>query len=456
MVSGFARPHLTAAHSEHTLGMKLTVRPAGYDGDIISLAMRKFLLLVVAALAMAVPSIAAPPIAGLWDAVVVTNQEQIPFRFEIDQKDNQVQGFFFEGDRKIGSTSGSFQNGKLKLDYDFLNSTLEVSLEGDQLHGTYLYKYPGSRPMEIRARRFVPVTVGEKSPPQVAGNWRMRRVAQEAKAPRDFRTWSLFLRQSGAEVTGSILRVDGDTGLLSGHWQDGKLVLSHFAGERPMLFEAHTNPDGTLSINLDHQANFVAARTKEAAAKGIPDPPDPSRYTSVKDPTQPFHFSFPDLDGKMVSDSDPRFRGKVVLLAIGGSWCPNCHDEAPFLVELYKQFHARGLEIVGLMFEADSDPAAARPRVTSFIKRYGIEYPMLLAGTPDEINRKIPQLVNFGAYPTTIYLGRDGRVRSVHAGFASAATGDEHVRLETEVRGLVEKLIAEKSPDAASQASRGL
>ena len=284
----------------------------------------------------------------------------------------------------------------------------------------------------------------------------MRRVAQEAKAPRDFRTWSLFLRQSGAEVTGSILRVDGDTGLLSGHWQDGKLVLSHFAGERPMLFEAHTNPDGTLSINLDHQANFVAARTKEAAAKGIPDPPDPSRYTSVKDPTQPFHFSFPDLDGKMVSDSDPRFRGKVVLLAIGGSWCPNCHDEAPFLVELYKQFHARGLEIVGLMFEADSDPAAARPRVTSFIKRYGIEYPMLLAGTPDEINRKIPQLVNFGAYPTTIYLGRDGRVRSVHAGFASAATGDEHVRLETEVRGLVEKLIAEKSPDAASQASRGL
>ena len=33
--------------------------------------------------------------------------------------------------------------------------------------------------------------------------------------------------------------------------------------------------------------------------------------------------------------------------------------------------------------------------------------------------KKLPQLVNFAVYPTTIILGRDGRVRTVHAGFAS-------------------------------------
>jgi len=163
------------------------------------------------------------------------------------------------------------------------------------------------------------------------------------------------------------------------------------------------------------------------------------------------------VEGKMVSDKDPRFQGKVVLLAIGGSWCPNCHDEAPFLVELYKEFHARGLEIVGLFFEADPEPAKARPRVQTFIRRYGIQYPMLLAGTPDELNQKLPQIVNFGAYPTTIYLGRDGRVRSVHAGFASAATGQEHVRLETEVRELVERLLGENArTEQDSRTSDGL
>ena len=77
------------------------------------------------------------------------------------------------------------------------------------------------------------------------------------------------------------------------------------------------------------------------------------------------------------------------------------------------------------------------------MRRFGITYPMLLAGTPDNINQRMPQLVNFGAYPTTIYLGRDGRVRSVHAGFASVATGAEHARLEGEIRELIQRLLAE-------------
>jgi thiol-disulfide isomerase/thioredoxin len=144
-----------------------------------------------------------------------------------------------------------------------------------------------------------------------------------------------------------------------------------------------------------------------------------------------------------------------VLLGIGGSWCPNCQDEAPFLVDLYKEFHSQGLEIVGLMFEEDAEPALARPRVQTFIKRFGIPYPMLLAGTPDDINQKMPQLVNFGAYPTSIFLGRDGRVRSVHAGFASQATGEEYVRLKGEVRGLVQRLLAE-NPQTGAPAPAGL
>jgi Peroxiredoxin len=198
-------------------------------------------------------------------------------------------------------------------------------------------------------------------------------------------------------------------------------------------------------------ANYLAARSTEARALGIPEPPDPSRYTNVKDPTTPFHFSFPDVTGKIVSDTDAMFRGKVVILAIGGSWCPNCHDEAPFLSELYKTYHAKGLEIVGLMFENDPDPVGYRPRVQSFIKRYNVQYPLLIPGTTQMINEKLPQLVNFGAYPTSIYLGRDGKVRSVHAGFASPATGEEHVRLKQELRELTERLLAESAGGSADK-----
>jgi thiol-disulfide isomerase/thioredoxin len=420
------------------------------------LTVKRLVLVAALVVAASVPRIApraqaASAIDGLWDAVVVVNGADIPFRFEITTSGAEAHGFFFEGDRKIGSTNGSFVDGVLRLEYDFLNTTLEATLHDGALTGTYRNNRPDARPQDVRMRRFTPVALGSEDPPPLAGTWEMRRLAEEVSAPRDTRTWHVFLRQSGAEVSGSILRVDGDTGTLVGHWKDGKLVLSHFAGERPNLFEATLNPDGTLAVTLNRTARYLVVRSGDARAKGIPEPPDPSRYTSVTDPTTPFAFAFPDLTGNVVSNTDARFRGKVVILSIGGSWCPNCHDEAPFLSELYKDYHARGLEIVGLMFENDPDPKISRPRVQSFIKRHGVQYPMLLAGTTQPsptsktINEALPQIVNFGAYPTAIYLGRDGRVRSVHAGFASPATGQEHVRLKQELRELTERLLAESA-----------
>jgi thiol-disulfide isomerase/thioredoxin len=411
--------------------------------------------LVVAVVSLREPRVvhAASSIDGLWDAVVTAAGTDVPFRFEIATRDGEAQGFFFEGDRKVGSTSGRFAAGALKLDYDFLNTTLEATLTGDELVGTYRNNRSGSRPQTIRMRRFTPAATSDENTPALAGTWEMRRNADEITAPRDTRTWNVFLRQSGAEVSGTILKVDGDFGTLAGHWQNGKLVLSHFAGERPYLFEATRNADGTLAVTLNGNAHYLVVRSGDARAKGIPEPPDPSRYTNVKDPTSPFRFAFPDFTGKVVSESDPRIRGKVVILAIGGSWCPNCHDEAPFLSELYKDYRARGLEIVGLMFENDPDPKVSGARVQSFVKRYGAQYPMLFAGTMQAspttktIAEALPQLVNFGAYPTTIMLGRDGRVRNVHAGFPSAATGVEHTRHKQEVREQIERLLAEPSTD---------
>ncbi len=411
--------------------------------------MRATILVGVGLLAPASLASAAG-IAGLWDAVVIVNNVEVPFRFEIAQNGTQVEGFFFDGDRKVGSTSGSFENGGLKLEYDFLNTTLEATLDGDQLRGTYRNKRPRARPMDLRAQRFTPVPALPRTAAKVDGNWAMYRTAQDG-SKLDV-SWRLYLRQSGSEGSGAILKTSGDSGTLVGRWKDGHLVMSHFAGERPLLFEAQLNADGTLNVTLDRRFTYRAARTTEARAKGIPEPPDLSRFTSMKDPTERFHFGGLNLEGNMVSDADAQFQGKVVVVTIGGSWCPNCHDEAPFLVDLYKEFHTQGLELVGLFFENDPDMAIVRPRVLAFIKRYGVQYPILVPGTTDDAAARLPQLLNFAVYPTTLVLGRDGRVRSVRAGFASAATGGEHLQLKREKRELIQRLLKERPPTSRQTA----
>jgi len=114
----------------------------------------------------------------------------------------------------------------------------------------------------------------------------------------------------------------------------------------------------------------------------------------------------------------------VVVLSITGSWCPNCHEESPLLQSYYERYREQGLEVVALAFEYTGDPVRDTDQLRIFARRHQLTYPILLAGTTEEgeIARKLPQLVNFGAYPTTIFVGRDGTVKRIHTGFEGRAT----------------------------------
>jgi thiol-disulfide isomerase/thioredoxin len=380
----------------------------------------------------------AQSLNGLWDATVVVNPGvEVPFRFELAGSGSALKGSFFNGDEKVTSTTGRLENGALVLTFDEYGTRLEATVKDGRLEGQYTRGTRGA-PYPFQAKRFVPAPAGDVKIPAISGLWNV-----QVKSSKGEDAWQLIVRQSGAEASASILRIDGDTGMLTGTYRDGKFVLSHFSGARPLRLELTPGADGTLSVVQNKDNPLTATRAEIAKAKGLPQPSDPSRFTSVKDPTEPFRFSFPDLSGKIVSNTDPRFQGKVVIVSIGGSWCPNCHDEAPFFTELYKKYHAKGLEIVALSFEEEAqqkDPV----RLRAFIKRYGIDYTVLIPGDPKELNEKVPQGVNLNAYPTSFYLGRDGRVRSAHAGFPGRATGKFHTEAKEEITALVERLLAEK------------
>jgi thiol-disulfide isomerase/thioredoxin len=382
-------------------------------------------------------AVAAQSLTGLWDATVTVNGVVTPFRMEFAGDGDAVKGSFFNAEQKVTSTAGRFVDGTLALDFAYMDTKLAATWKDGALGGQY--GRPG-REYPFRARRFAPSKLTETDVPSIAGLWEVG-----VKSPKGESTWRFIVRQSGPEVSAAILRVDGDTGALEGTYHNGKFVLSHFDGARPLVLEVTRQADGSLEIVQNGSNKMTAIRSAEARAKGLPEPTDPSRHTSVKDPTEPLHFRFPDLAGHVVSDADPQFRGKVTIVSIGGSWCPNCRDEAPFLGELYRKYHSRGLEIVLLSFE-EAEQLQNPVRLRAFIKQYGVEFPVLLAGETGELKSKIPQAVNLNAWPTTFYLGRDGRVRSVHAGFAAKASGEFHQRLTEDVTALVEKLLAEKAP----------
>jgi len=389
-------------------------------------------------------SVKADSLAGRWDASITLNSVAIPFRLDISGEGANLKGTLFNGDQLQTTTGARLQNGKIVLEFDHYLTKITATLKEGQLDGQVegrfeREKYISSVPFQ--AKRYSPSSLSSANAPSIDGVWEI-----PYESPKGEKAWRFIVHQAGPEVSASILRVDGDTGALTGTFQNGKFVLSHFDGSRPLLLEVTPAPDGTLEIQANgaytQTKKLIAYRPEAARAKGLPEPTNYTTHTTVRDPNETFAFRFPDVNGKIVSNEDSKFKGKVVLAIVTGTWCPNCHDEAQYLVQLYKKYRDQGLEIVALDFE-EPEQQDTLSRERAFVKKYGVEYTYLIAGAPAEMWEKVPQAVNLNTWPATLFIGRDGRVKSIHAGFASPASGEFNRQLKEEFTSNIERLLAD-------------
>ena len=415
-------------------------------------------------LLMFVSTAAAQGVTGLWDgAAQVTDARwfagtiTVPVHLDISGSGDHVVGAFINGAaRSDPSTEGLASSNSITLKFAHSATILNATLQDGVLKGTYSGD-DGSFAYPFELRLHVNQNPSKVTAPDISGEWIV--PAESSKGEHAFR---LVLKQTGPNVSGTILRVDGDMGTLAGTYQDGKFVLSHFGDVRASILEIIPSTDGSLDLTIygththveglrstdAHDAKsgkLTAFRATVAQAKHMPQPDDFSAHTSVKDLKQPLKFSFPDLNGRIVSNTDPQFKGKVVLVNITGSWCPNCHDEAPFLAELYRKYRSRGVEIVALDFEYEPAQLKSLARLHAFIKQYGIEYTYLIAGSAQEVNEKLPQAVNLNAWPTTFFIGKDGLVHAVETGFTSAASAEFDKGVRAKYVANIENLLAEKA-----------
>jgi peroxiredoxin len=112
---------------------------------------------------------------------------------------------------------------------------------------------------------------------------------------------------------------------------------------------------------------------------------------------------------------------------------------------LRREYLPRGFEILGLGYEVTGDSAQDNPQIRRFRDKFGIPWPLLHAGASvvEETAASLPQLHGFTAYPTTLFLGRDGRIREVYAGFRGPATGAQHEKQIADYRETIERLLRE-------------
>lgn len=100
------------------------------------------------------------------------------------------------------------------------------------------------------------------------------------------------------------------------------------------------------------------------------------------------------------------YRGKVVYLDFWASWCNPCRESFPWMNRIQESLGSKGLVVIAVNVDHDRELADEFLRANAASFRIVYDPDGTIASTYD-----------FKDMPTSILIGRDGRVRYVHNGF---------------------------------------
>lgn len=379
---------------------------------------------------------------GIWRGALLTSAgKEIPFNFEITDTAGKKQMTIFNGAERFKVTDVNISGDSVTIKMPLFESEFKLKLTNEGMAGQFIKHLADSDAvMNFSAIKNTDwrFKAGDKPTANISGRW-----AATFGVDQDTSFAVGEFKQSDAKLTGTFLTSTGDYRFLEGVVSGDSLYLSGFDGGNAYLFTAKVSANNiTGGTRYSGKSGFKTwTAVKDANAKL----PDAYSLTALKPGFKKLAFTFNDLDGNRVALTDERFKNKVVIVQIMGSWCPNCMDETAYMVNYYKKYQPKGVEVIGLAYERTAGVDRSKKAVEQIKQRFNITYPLLLTGyIPADAGKSLPMLDKVLGFPTTIIIDKKGDVRKIHTGFSGPSTGEHYVEFINEFEKLTNDLLAEK------------
>lgn len=372
--------------------------------------------------------------------------KEIAFISEVKDSGGKKIVYIINGKDKLSADEISFHKDSITIKLPFFGSSLIAKIKDNgDLAGNWIRNY-GKRKQVLPFTAVYKQTERFKAtvrPAQnITGRWAVQFTGRGKKINEAV---GEFIQQ-GSHLSGTFRTSTGDYRFLEGVVSGDSLYLSGFDGAGAKLFVAAIEDAQTISGGKYYSGGF-SSQNWTARKDDNTSLPDEFAVTKLRPGATKPDFSFRDLDGNTVSIKDARFQNKVTVIQIMGSWCPNCMDEARFVAENYEEFSKKGVEFIALAYELSSDYEESKTALQPFVKRFKINYPVLITGVSvsDTLRteKTLPQLEKIKAFPTTLFLDKKGNIRKIHTGFDGPATGDHYVQYKKEFEEIISTLSKE-------------
>lgn len=411
------------------------------------MALRTALFLVIAALgwdgcSSRTNGPTPAPRTGPWRMALDLNGQELPFLFDLEH-DSAWRLLVHNGEERITVDDLTLRADSIRVRMPLFDSEFRGRVLNDSTITGHWHNYLKGPDYRIaftaragRAQRFEhdwePVA-------DLSGQWRTH---FSHGTPEAYEALGLFTQHDG-QLTGTFGTETGDYRFLEGVVDGDSLKLSCFDGSHAFLFKAQLRHDSLIGrywSGTHWQEPWIAVRDPQFHLR------DPDSLTFLKEGHDMVDFRFPGLDGGTVSPKDARFAGKVLMVQVMGSWCPNCVDETLLLDELYAKHNANGLEVIAIAFEKYEDEARSIAALKHFRDRLQVKYPIVYAGNANKevASAKLPFLDHVMSYPTCIFIDRKGKVRRIRTGFYGPGTGEHYTHYKRNLERFLQDLLAEQ------------
>ncbi len=382
---------------------------------------------------------------GAWTGNLFLNSaDKLPFKLLVEGKGSELTLSVINGEEVITLEKTVKQNDSLHFSFPSFHSKLVIRNHGRRkLKGYWINMNKGANytiPAEITYGYRSRFPVGKMVPtfPYLDGKWE---TTFEPGKPGAYKGVGIF-RQTENRVDGTFLTETGDFRFLEGNVTADSLFLSAFDGSHAFLLKSKISGDSMYGTFLSgkHWKGDWAARYNEQFELKHPD-----SLTYILD-DKPITFSFKDLSGNTFTFPNSAYTGKVTIIQIMGTWCPNCMDETRYFREMYSKFNSRGLEIISIGYEVGNSYEEHAAKISKLRDRYALPFLFLVGGQANKglASEHFSMLNQIISFPTAIFIDRHGKVRKIHTGFNGPGTGIYYEQYVQETEVFLQELLEEK------------
>ncbi|MEP1097251.1 MAG: TlpA disulfide reductase family protein [Cyclobacteriaceae bacterium] len=377
---------------------------------------------------------------GNWTGEIIYQKHKVPFQFEVSTAGGDIPDItFINGSERRAVTNATIVGDSIFIPLDPFDVSIRAKFDAMSLSGEYVKHYRNAK-MPLNAS-FGGVRFAKKSTKRnvsVEERWKMT-FSPDTPSMSD--GVGLFT-QMGDRVIGTVMSETSDYRYFDGIVDGDSLKLSSFDGAHAFLILGKkTGAAWSGEIVFDNSYTEPWSATADPNAELV----DPFELVKVdKEIHKPYYDLLGAGSGKGSVDPS-KYEGKVLLIQLFGTWCPNSHDQTRYLVDWYKENSNKNVAILASSYEANYSQEYGLKRLEEYRKTNGIKYDLVLGGRLSKTGAamSLPFVERIKAFPTLVIVDKGGYARYVHSYFNGPATGEYYKAFDVRFNQIIDELLAE-------------